>query len=58
MQRRMLPDDWDADLPEYPADAKGLAGRDAGGEVLNAVAARVPWLLAGRRTSRHRTSRG
>jgi transketolase len=47
MQRRTLPDDWDADLPEFPADAKGLAGRDAGGKVLNAVAQRVPWLLGG-----------
>src|SRR4051794_9522353 len=47
MQRRTLADGWDADLPEFPADAKGLAGRDANGKVLNAVAARVPWLLGG-----------
>jgi transketolase len=47
MQRRVLPDDWDADLPEFPADAKGLAGRDANGKVLNAVAQRVPWLVGG-----------
>jgi transketolase len=47
MQRRLLPDDWDADLPEFPADAKGLAGRDASGKVLNAVAQRVPWLVGG-----------
>src|SRR3712207_6992742 len=40
MQRRTLPDGWDADLPEFPADARGLAGRDANGRVLNAVAAR------------------
>jgi transketolase len=31
----------------FPADAKGLAGRDSGGKVLNAVAARVPWLVGG-----------
>jgi transketolase len=47
MQRRLLPDGWDADIPEFTADAKGLAGRDASAKVLNAVAARVPWLLGG-----------
>src|SRR4051794_15010922 len=47
MQRRELPDDWDQDLPEFPADAKGMAGREASGKVLNAVAARVPWLIGG-----------
>lgn len=47
MQRRLLPDDWDADLPEFPADAKGMAGREASGKVLNAIAARVPWLVGG-----------
>jgi transketolase len=47
MQRRVLPDGWDADLPEFPADPKGLAGRDANGKVLNVVAQRVPWLLGG-----------
>ena len=47
MQRRELPDGWDADLPTFPADAKGIAGRDASGKVLNAVAKRVPWLIGG-----------
>jgi transketolase len=47
MQRRVLPDGWDADLPEFPADSKGLAGRDASGKVLNSVARNVPWLLGG-----------
>ena len=47
MQRRVLPDGWDADLPTFPADAKGVAGRDANGKVLNAVAERVPWLIGG-----------
>jgi transketolase len=47
MQRRTLPDGWDADLPTFPPDAKGLAGRDANGKVLNAVAQRVPWLVGG-----------
>ena len=39
MQRRTLPDGWDADIPSFPTDAKGVAGRDANGKVLNAVAA-------------------
>lgn len=47
MQRRLLPEDWDADLPVFPADPKGMAGRDASAKVLNAIAARVPWLLGG-----------
>jgi transketolase len=42
-----LPDGWDADVPEFPADEKGLASRDSGGKVLNAIAAKVPWLLGG-----------
>jgi transketolase len=47
MQRRTLPASWDADIPSFPADAKGVAGRDANGKVLNAVAQRVPWLIGG-----------
>jgi transketolase len=46
-QLRTLPQGWDADLPTFPADAKGLAGREASGTVLNAVAGRVPWLVGG-----------
>ena len=47
MQKRGLPEGWDADIPEFSADEKGLAGRDASGRVLNAIASRVPWLLGG-----------
>jgi transketolase len=47
MQQRTLPEGWDAGIPEFEADAKGLAGREANGKVLNAVAQRVPWLLGG-----------
>ena len=47
MQQRGLPADWDASLPTFDADAKGLATRDASGKVLNAIAAHVPWLLGG-----------
>jgi transketolase len=47
MQRRDLPDGWDANLPVFAADAKGLAGRDASGQVLNVLAQNVPWLVGG-----------
>ncbi|MBL9008741.1 MAG: transketolase [Myxococcales bacterium] len=47
MQHRQLPEGWDHDIPVFPADKKGMAGRDASGKVLNALAKRVPWLLGG-----------
>ncbi len=48
MQRRGLPDGWDADLPTFEADEeKGLATRKASNKVQNAIAERVPWLIAG-----------
>jgi transketolase len=47
MQRRELPGAWDAVLPAFEADPKGLATRDASGQVLNAIAAHLPWLLGG-----------
>jgi len=47
MQRRGLPEGWDIDLPDFPADTKGLAGRDAAAKVLNAIAQRHPWLIGG-----------
>ncbi len=47
MQRRELPEGWDRDLTEFPADAKGVAGRDASAKVQNAIARRVPWLVGG-----------
>jgi len=47
MQRRALPSGWDRNLPSFPADPKGLAGRDASGKVLNVLAQNVPWLLGG-----------
>ncbi len=42
-----LPAGWDADIPTFPADAKGLASRKSSGQVLNAVAKNVPWLIGG-----------
>jgi transketolase len=47
MQHRKLPEGWDKDLPKFPADAKGVAGRDASNKVLNAIAKNVPWLIGG-----------
>jgi transketolase len=47
MQRRDLPAGWDHDLPVFPADSKGIAGRDASGKVLNVLAQNIPWLLGG-----------
>jgi len=42
-----LPAGWDADIPVFPADAKGLATRVAGGKVMNAIAPRLPALGGG-----------
>ena len=47
MQRRELPAGWEDAVPTFPADAKGLAGRDSSAKVLNALASRVPWLVGG-----------
>jgi transketolase len=47
MQRRELPAGWDRDLPVFPADPKGMAGRDASGKVLNVLAQNIPWFLGG-----------
>jgi transketolase len=47
IKNHQLPDGWDADIPVFQADAKGLASRESSGKVLNAIAKRVPWLLGG-----------
>lgn len=47
MQRRELPAKWDQNLPVFPADPKGIAGREASGKVLNVLAKNIPWLLGG-----------
>jgi transketolase len=47
MQRRELPAGWDRDLPSFAPDPKGIAGRDASGEVLNVLARNIPWFLGG-----------
>ncbi|MEI9965612.1 MAG: hypothetical protein WDM92_14025 [Caulobacteraceae bacterium] len=47
MRAGELPAGWDSAIPSFPADAKGMATREASGKVLNAVAAHYPWLLLG-----------
>ena len=47
MQHRQLPEDWDRDLPEFPADPKGIATRESSAKVLNALAKNIPWLIGG-----------
>ena len=47
LQSGELPDGWDADLPVFDADAKGVATRASGGKALSAIAHRVPWLIGG-----------
>jgi transketolase len=47
IQRRELPAGWDRNLPVFPADPKGIAGRDASGKVLNVLAQNIPWFFGG-----------
>ena len=42
-----LPDGWDEDIPYFATDATGMASRDAGGKVLNAIAAKLPGVVGG-----------
>jgi len=42
-----LPEGWDADIQEFPADAAGTASRVSSGTVLNQVAKKVPWIVGG-----------
>src|SRR4051794_17744050 len=47
MAERRLPDQWYTALPEFPADAKGIATRAASGKVLDALAPLLPELWGG-----------
>jgi transketolase len=47
IQRRELPDGWEAALPLFPPDERGIASRDSSGQVLNRLAQAIPWLLGG-----------
>src|SRR4030095_5764497 len=45
--RGELPKGWDAAIPDFPADAKGLAARAASGKILNVIASKLPTLIGG-----------
>ncbi|MFL0418507.1 transketolase [Sphingomonas sp. 179-I 2A4 NHS] len=47
MRRGELPPGWNDRLPTFIRDPKGLASRDSAGKALNALAARIPWLIGG-----------
>jgi transketolase len=47
IQKREPPANWSKDIPFFPADAKGIAGREASAKVLNTIAPNFPWLLGG-----------
>lgn len=47
LRQGKLPSGWQAEIPTFPPDAKGLASRDSGGKVLNAIAPQVPMLIGG-----------
>ena len=47
MQHRELPEELPLALPSFPADPKGVSGRDASGQVMNVVAQNIPWLVGG-----------
>ncbi|GAB1471214.1 transketolase [Chloroflexota bacterium] len=42
-----LPEGWDAALPTFPVDSKGMATRAASGKCINAIAPKLPELLGG-----------
>lgn len=47
MQRRELPAGWDRAVPTFPPDPKGMGTRDSSGQVENAIAQHLPWLIGG-----------
>ncbi len=47
MQRRELPEGWDAEIPSFQPDERGIATRKASNAVENSIAARVPWFVSG-----------
>ncbi len=44
---RGLPKGWDSDIPDFAPDPKGIPTREASGQILNAIAAKVPWIMGG-----------
>lgn len=44
---RTMPEGWDKALPTFDPDPKGVASRDASGQVINAIAKVCPWFIGG-----------
>ena len=42
-----LPENWSADLPQWKSTDKPIATRAAGGDILNALAKRIPNIIGG-----------
>lgn len=47
LESELPPEGWDRDIPSFPADAIGVATRDAFGKVVNAIGPYWPWLVGG-----------
>lgn len=47
IDRGKLPENWDAELPVFPTDAKGDASRNTSGKVIQAVGQAIPWFVGG-----------
>jgi transketolase len=47
MMQGELPEGWDADIPSFQTDAKGMATRVASGKVMNAIASKLPTFIGG-----------
>ena len=47
IERRELPNSWDRNLPVFPPDPKGMAGREASSKALNVLAQNIPWFVGG-----------
>lgn len=46
-QERRLPPGWEESLPKFSPEDGGMASRQASGQVLNAIAEKIPFLLGG-----------
>mmetsp|Transcript_5348 Transcript_5348/g.8043 ORF Transcript_5348/g.8043 Transcript_5348/m.8043 type:complete len:710 (-) Transcript_5348:140-2269(-) len=47
MNSRKMPEGWEASLPTYPADEKGMASRISNGKIMQFVAEACPYFLGG-----------
>lgn len=47
LRQGRMPEEWEQALPDFPADAKGIASREASGKIINAIAEHAPWLVGG-----------